>query len=229
MPLQVRLRPGAAARPDQSAPLANSLFIALTVIVSLLNLRSPLGLAVGRGSAFYTVLTYGFVHLTPEWLVVNVWVLWLFGNPVNRRIGNGNYLLVYLGSLVTLGLLARLFAGGLLLGASGAVFAIQMLFFLLMPRAEVVVGYAALFPVTLLLGLLARPAHAVYWLVRWDTFTLHAWAGLLLVPFLELFGLWWSGGNWTNLGHLLGLLCGVVAVLLLPSAVTLPRRAGTAP
>ena len=54
--------------------------------------------------------------------------------------------------------------------------------------------------------------------------TLESVIGLLLIPFLELWGLFWSGWNWTNLGHLVGLVCGIAAVLLLPTRVTMKRR-----
>lgn len=213
-------------RQQGPAPLANSLLIALNVLVFVIDARWPLHWAVGPGTGILTVLTYGFLHAGPMHLLANLWVLWLFGNPVNRRLGNVCYLLVYLGTLLALGLVARLWAPGRLLGASGAIFAVLVLFFLLMPRARVHVGYVALFPATLLLGLIWRPAHAVCWLVRWDSFTVLAWVGLFLVPLLELVGLWAYGWNWTNLAHLVGLVCGAVAAVLLPEEITMPRAAG---
>jgi membrane associated rhomboid family serine protease len=154
-----------------------------------------------------------------------MWVLWLFGNPVNRRLGNGFYLLAYLGTIVFLGLFARLFSSGPLLGASGAIFAVLLIFCMLMPSAVVQVGYVALLPITLLAGLIWRPKHWLYWFIRWDSFAARAWIGLLLVPILELWGLWTWGWNWTNLAHLIGLACGLAVVLLLPARITMGRRA----
>ncbi len=61
-----------------------------------------------RARAPLSVLLYGFCHFGFWHLVLNMWVLWVFGNPVNRRLGNGLYLLVYLGCLVAVGLFARL-------------------------------------------------------------------------------------------------------------------------
>jgi membrane associated rhomboid family serine protease len=209
-------------------PLANSVLIAANVVVYLLNAWRPLDLAVGPGTPVVTVLTYGFMHAGPVHLLANLWTLWLFGNPVNRRLGNGYYLYAYLGTLVTLGVVARLLSSGPLLGASGAVFAVLLLFFLLLPRARVHLAYVALFPVTLLVGLLSRPAHWLFWLVRWDACAVLAWVGLLLVPLLEVVGLWANGWNWTNLAHLVGLFCGVAAALLLPAEVTTPRRTAAA-
>jgi membrane associated rhomboid family serine protease len=109
------------------------------------------------------------------------------------------------------------------IGSSGAIFCIIFLFLMLLPRAVVTFGYAALFPFTLLTGLVSRPRHWVFWFLRRDTFDVPAWAGLFLVPLLELWGLIWQR-SWGNLGHLLGLLCGVVVILLLPSDITMRRR-----
>jgi hypothetical protein len=93
-----------------------------------------------------------------------------------------------------------------------------------MPSALVDIAYFALFPATLLVGLFLRPEHWVYWFLRWGRFTVRAWWGLLLIPFLEIWSLFWNGWNWTNLGHLFGLLCGIAVVLLLPERISIGRR-----
>jgi membrane associated rhomboid family serine protease len=217
--------------PDGSdrIPWANALLIVVNVLVFVL-LTEAFGwnLAVGRGSGLLTIVTYGFAHADPWHLIVNMWFLWLFGNPVNRRLGNGYYLLSYLGTITALGIVAWLFLDGRLIGASGAVFAVMLLFMMLMPRAVVQVGYVALFPVTLPIGLFSRPKHWVFWFLRWDAFQFHAWIGFVLIAFLEVWSLWsglWAGQwNWTNVGHLFGVLCGVVIVLLLPTEITMNRR-----
>jgi membrane associated rhomboid family serine protease len=133
-----------------------------------------------------------------------------------------------MGSVLALGVFARLFCGSPLIGASGAIFAVIAIGCLLMPSAIVEVFYFALFPITLLVGLLSRPKHWVFWFIRWDTFELRAWWGLLVVPLLEVWGLVCFGWNWSNLGHLLGLVCGVAAVLLMPARITTPRRSAFA-
>jgi membrane associated rhomboid family serine protease len=216
--------------PDGSEriPWANALLIVVNVLVFFLNgfLGWPLG--VGRGSNLLTIVTYGFAHADPLHLIANMWFLWLFGNAVNRRLGNGYYLLSYLGTIVALGIVAWLFADGRLLGSSGAIFAVMLLFMMLMPRAVVQIGYVALFPFTLLVGLFSRPRHWVFWFLRWDAFECRAWIGFILITMLEVWSLWsglWAGyWNWTNVGHLFGLLCGVVIVLLLPTEITMNRR-----
>jgi membrane associated rhomboid family serine protease len=220
LPVQVK-------EPDggQRVPFANALLIAINVLVFFLNGYLGWPLAVGKGASLPTIITYGFAHADAWHLITNMWFLWLFGNPVNRRLGDGYYLLCYLGTIVALGIVAWLFAGGGLLGSSGAIFAVMLLFMMLMPRAVVRIGYVALFPFTLLVGLFSRPKHWVFWFLRWDAFEVRALIGLVLIPLLEVWSLWSWGWNWTNLGHLFGLLCGVATVLLLPTEITMNRRA----
>src|SRR5262249_52405731 len=123
LPIQVRT-------PAGPVPLANPVLIAVNVLVYLFVPSATQHLAVGPGSSLFTVLTYGFVPSTAGHLLVNLWILWLFGNPVNRRLGNTYYLLTYLGALLTLGIVVRLLASQPLVGSSGAIFAVLLLFFL---------------------------------------------------------------------------------------------------
>lgn len=222
-PVQVREPNG-----RDTVPFANAVLIAVNVVVFFLNGYLGWPLVVGPGTGWLSILTYGFGHSGALHLLANMWVLWLFGNPVNRRLGDGWYLLAYLGTILALGLFARLFAPYHLIGSSGAVFAVIVVFLMLMPRAVVRVSLVALFPFTVLVGLVARPAHWLFWFIRWDAFELRAWVGLFVVPLVELAGLWSWGWNWTNLGHLFGLLCGLIVVLALPDRITMGRRAATA-
>lgn len=210
-----------------TVPFVNSVLIAVNVIAFFLCGPDCLSLAVGHGTGFWTIITHAFAHYGMVHLAGNMWLLWLIGNPVNRRLGNGYYLLVYLGTALTLGLLGRLFCADKLLGASGAIYAVVMTFVMLMPAAVIQIVYGALFPLTLLIGWFARPAHWVYWFIRWDTFQVRAWVALVFVVALQFLALLLLGRNWTNGGHVLGLLCGLVAVLLLPTRITMGRQAAT--
>ena len=155
-----------------------------------------------------------------------MWVLWVFGNPVNRRLGNGLYLLVYLGCLLAVGLFARLILPVGLVGASGAIFAVITIALILMPAALIESAYLALFPLTLLLGLWNRPKYELNWFLSWGIVAVPAWWCLVLIPLMELFSVfwrWWTFGwisSWTPGAHLLGILCGVAAVLMLPARIT---------
>ena len=92
--------------------------------------------------------------------------------------------------------------------------------------------FAALFPMTLLIGLFKRPAKGqfVEWFIRWGNFRARAWWCFLMVPTIELWGLlWWRYSlgywQWAHPAHLFGLVCGVGVVLLLPARITIGRRA----
>src|SRR5207237_9748472 len=117
-------------------PLANALVIALNVVVFFLNqLGMPLQV-VGQGTGLFSIVLYGFSHANALHLLGNMWFLWLFGNPVNGRVGNGYYLICYLGTILSLGVVARFLipAEFGLVGSSGAIFAMEVLFWMLMPR-----------------------------------------------------------------------------------------------
>jgi len=204
----------------------NAALIAVNVLVYWLGWRW----SVGPGSDVTSVLMYGFCHFGFWHLLLNMWVLWVFGNPVNRRLGNTVYLTVYLACLLAVGLFARLFLPVGLVGSSGAVFAVIVIALMLMPRAVVETAYLAVFPLTLLIGLLKRPKYALNWFVGWGIVSAPALLCLVLIPLMEfcsfLWRAWYFGWiwSWTPGAHLLGMLCGVAAVLLLPSRITMGRR-----
>jgi membrane associated rhomboid family serine protease len=203
-------------------PVANAALILINVLVYLCGWYWP----VGRGTSLASIFLYGFCHFGFWHLALNMWVLWVFGNPVNRRLGNGLYLLVYLGSLLAIGLFARLILPVGLVGASGAIFAVITIALVLMPAAVVEVAYLALFPLTLLFGLLKKPKYELNWLLSWGIVGVPAWWCLLLIPLMELLSVawrWWTFGwisSWTPGAHLLGIVCGVVVVLMLPPRIT---------
>lgn len=197
LPIPIRFHDG---RDFHSIPVVNGLIIVLNVLVFCVG-WTPY---VGPGTGLFSVVTYAFGHADVWHLAGNMIALLVFGTPVNRRIGNGWYLAIYLGTCLSIGLFVRMFVGGNLLGASGAIFAVIAMAAILMPSAIIDVAYFALFPVTVLIGLLQAPPHWVFWFIRWDKFSIRAWWGLILVPLLEICGLLGNGLNWTNLGHLSG-------------------------
>ena len=147
----------------------------------------------------------------------------VFGNPVNRRLGNGYYLLAYVGSILVLGLVARMFLHVSLAGSSGGLFAVIAIALILMPKARLQIGYLVLFPLTLLVGLLKLPDHWLYWFVRWGVFSLRAVWLLALIPLIQLWSFFWSGWSMVYAAHLLGMVCGIAVVLLLPARISMPR------
>ena len=202
---------------NKTIPLVNVILIAINVLAFVFYTRVDHTPDFGVSSA----VNYAFIHGGLWHLLVNMWALWVFGNPVNRRLGNWWYLLVYLGSAVIIGVLLRLLAGIDLVGASGAVFAVIAVCLILMPNAVIEIFLIAVFPLSLLVGVFARPGHWIWWFVRFGKFHIKALWGLLIVPIMEISGLLFSGWNWTNFGHLLGLACGVGAVLMLPRRISI--------
>ena len=94
--LPVKVNDGARS---ESIPVANGLIIALNVLFYFLGVQ----MVVGPGSGLFSIIGYGFSHSGVTHLIVNMWLLLVLGNAVNRRIGNGFYLLGYLGTVVSLG------------------------------------------------------------------------------------------------------------------------------
>jgi membrane associated rhomboid family serine protease len=211
--------------PSRVVPWVNYGLILANLAVYVLTLCFGIYWTVGPGTGLASLLLYGFSHAGFWHFAFNMVALWVFGNAANRRLGNGWYLLAYLGTILALGLISRLLMPAQLLGASGGVFAVMIICFMLLPSARLTIGYAVLFPLTLLIGLFQPPKYALYWLVRGGEFSIPALWGLLLVPLMELWTLFWSGWGLTPLGHLLGMLCGLAVVLLLPTSVSMRRSA----
>jgi membrane associated rhomboid family serine protease len=203
----------------RTIPTATGLIVAVNIVLFLLGYQMP----VGPRSGLLSIVGYGLTHASIAHLVVNMWVLLVVGSAVNRRIGNGYFVLLYFGTIATLGIFARLTARQYLVGSSGGIFAVIAVMTLLLPSARARISYVALFPVTILIGIFLRPSHWLYWLLRWDTVRVRALWLLLVVPMLQLFGLFWRPWNWTNAAHLLGFICGVAFVTLLPEKISMRR------
>jgi membrane associated rhomboid family serine protease len=222
LPLELKTPTG----NSRTLPVANVLIVAANVLLFLLTATWGTHWVAGPGANLLGIVLYGFSHVSFWHLLFNMWALWVFGNPVNRRLGNGLYLLSYVGTIVILGLLARFVFDGRVLGASGGVFAVITIALLLMPAARLTVAYGAVFPLSLLVGLFRRPRYGIEWFLCGGTMGVKCIWCLALIPLLELASMCWAwfsgiGGVW-SLGHLLGMVCGVVIVLLLPKRISMP-------
>src|SRR5262245_32597147 len=128
VPLQLKTR-----APQPGIPWANGLVIGLNVLFYLLALTVGWQWVCGRGTGPLSILLYGFSHVGFWHLAGNMWALIVFGNAVNRRIGDAYYLLGYCGSIVLIGVFAWLFLPLGVIGASGGVFAVIGIALLLLP------------------------------------------------------------------------------------------------
>ncbi|MFG0265766.1 MAG: rhomboid family intramembrane serine protease [Rhodopirellula sp. JB055] len=104
---------------------------------------------------WFQPLTYGFLHNTNDILhiVFNMFLLFVFGRPVEQRLGGQEFLRFYLASLIFGGIVAMLYPwvislastgqidpailGSSTIGASGAVVAVTILFACYFPHQEV--------------------------------------------------------------------------------------------
>jgi len=101
---------------------------------------SPAGII--RGHFYWQFITYMFAHGGWSHLLFNMLALFLFGTAVERRMGSAEFLTYYL----TTGFLAGVFSflvffltgqNVYLLGASGALFAVQLAYATLCPNSVI--------------------------------------------------------------------------------------------
>jgi membrane associated rhomboid family serine protease len=108
----------------------------------------------------WRLLTYAFLHDPSVWqhIVFNMWFLWMFGTDIEDLYGPREFLVVYLTAAI-IGGLAFLFtnlapgvAGGVCLGASGAVTAVMVLCALHYPRKVILLFFFLPLPIWLFVG-----------------------------------------------------------------------------
>jgi membrane associated rhomboid family serine protease len=106
---------------------------------------------------FLPILTAMFLHVSWPHVIANMWALWIFGDNVEDYLGHLSYLLFYL----SCGVMATathilLNAGSKVpsVGASGAIAGVMGAYFVLYPRARVLVWFVLIFrlPAWLFLG-----------------------------------------------------------------------------
>lgn len=88
------------------------------------------------------LFTSMFLHGGWLHLIFNMWTLWLFGPPVEDRLGHGRYLVFYLACGIAAGITQVVFSPDLkvpVLGASGAIAGVLGCSMRLFPLARVVV------------------------------------------------------------------------------------------
>jgi membrane associated rhomboid family serine protease/Zn-finger nucleic acid-binding protein len=90
-----------------------------------------------RGEGLHTVVTHGFLHLGLIHLVGNAYMLWIFGDNVEDKIGVKRFLVLFMLALVVGGLTHALDGSALpMVGASGAVSGVMAAYFVMFPRVK---------------------------------------------------------------------------------------------
>ena len=91
----------------------------------------------------WTLITYMFVHVTFDHLFWNMLFLFFFGIELERRLGEGRFLGLYLISGVVAALTQIFFSGyGILLGASGALYGVMGCLAMIAPHMRILLFFA---------------------------------------------------------------------------------------
>ena len=142
-------------------------------------------------------VTSTLVHAGWAHLAANMLFLWVFGNAVNYKLGQGKYVLLYVLAALVSGLAHHLLRGGPAVGASGAVYGVVGVFLVFFPRNDVTAVWF----------------YAIFWL---RTFTLSSvWVILYWVGWDVLFLVLGSKGRVGYEAHVGGFATGFALGLLL--------------
>jgi len=188
---------------SQSFPIMNTLLIAANAIVFFLEAGlSPvqmdrvvnlIGFVPARFSllnplSYLPIFTSMFMHGGWFHIISNMWILFIFGDNVEDRIGSFRYLFFYLLGGVAAALLhffVQPTSNIPVVGASGAIAAVMGAYFLFYPRARVI----SMIPVFVIPWFIQVPA--VIYLGVW--FISQLYSGVLSLGGVEMGGIaWWA-------------------------------------
>jgi len=156
-----------------------------------------------------TIFSSMFLHGGWFHILSNMWVLFIFGDNVEDRMGRGRYLIFYLLSGVAAGLMQAFLlpnSSQPMVGASGAIAGVLGAYLILFPRARIV----SLVPIFFIFTLIQVPA--IVFLLFW-------FASQLFSGFLSLGGASGSGVAWW--AHIGGFVFGMLGVFVFAKR---PRR-----
>ncbi len=167
---------------------------------------------------YLPLLTNTFMHAGWLHLLVNMWTLWLFGRPLEERLGAVRFVLFYLvsGAIASLAHFAFNLNSPLpALGASGAIAGILGGYTLLYPRARVfVLAPVLFFPIVFRLP-------AVAYTAIWFVFQLVSGVAGLFAPEPTAGIAWWA--------HIGGFVAGLALIMVIGVPRRRTREIGQAP
>jgi len=99
------------------------------------------GVLDGAEPQLYQFFTYQFLHANFAHIVGNMLFLWIFGNPVNAKMGHGPYLLFYLAGGIFAATGFAFYYDHPLVGASGSIAAVTAAYLALFPRSHIRILY----------------------------------------------------------------------------------------
>ncbi|GMU21429.1 MAG: hypothetical protein AMXMBFR13_15220 [Phycisphaerae bacterium] len=142
--------------PIRRTPWVNYGLILVNVLVFLLTsgVDEPRGQAArqlgrwvelsvldGSDPQLYQFFTYQFLHANFAHIAGNMLFLWIFGNPVNAKMGHGPYICFYLAGGVFAATGYGFFNDNAMVGASGAIAAVTTAYLALFPRSHITIVY----------------------------------------------------------------------------------------
>jgi membrane associated rhomboid family serine protease len=138
-------------------------------------------------------ITYQFAHADFMHLAGNMLFLWVFGGPVNAKLGDIPYLLFYITGGMFAGLMFAWQSPMDLIGASGSIAAVTTAYLVLFPRSKVTV---------LFITIVTVPAMwiIVFKIILWDN---------VLAPGMR------GSGQIAHKAHLAGYVFGFVAAMMM--------------
>jgi len=165
------------------------------------------GVLRGDAPNLYQFFTYQFLHANFAHIGGNMLFLWVFGNPVNAKMGQWPYLFFYLACGIFAATGYGMFNDHAMIGASGAIAGITTAYFALFPRSYITVFYWFFF-----IGTFELPSMfmIVIKMILWDNVFAPRWVAE-------------AGSNVAFGAHLAGYVFGFVASTVMLLLGTLPR------
>ncbi|MDD5467152.1 MAG: rhomboid family intramembrane serine protease [Anaerolineales bacterium] len=179
------------------------------LVPARLHLDNP-ALLASNPFVLVTLFTHMFLHGGWFHLLSNMWMLFIFGDNVEDRLGSGRYLVFYLMSGVAAGLVQAFVGPGSAIpsvGASGAIAGVLGAYFLLYPNSRVI----TLIPLVFIPWFVEIPS--LFYLGIWFVSQLYSGLASLGLPNAASLG----GVAW--FAHIGGFVFGLLTIKLF-----LPRR-----
>lgn len=193
------LIPFQADVPMKRWPIANFVLIGLIVLISVAAIAGAEGIRINNpmvlnGWALTGIAGHMFLHADMVHLLGNMVFLWVFGNAICAKFGNGIYVLLFL----TLGILAamthNIMDGSPAIGASGAINGVVGAFFIFYPINTITCFY--------------------FFVFRGGTFTLSSMYMILIWLAFDIWGASSGGGGVAYWAHIGGFIAGAVIAVL---------------
>lgn len=152
--------------------------------------------------AWPTIFTSMFLHGGWFHILSNMWILVIFGDNVENRLGGGKYLAFYLLSGIAAAMLQTFLSPGSLvpmIGASGAIAGVLGAYLILYPQSRI----ASLVPILFIFTIVELPA----WIFLGFWFVSQLFSGWLSLQGADMSSIAW----WAHIG---GFVFGMLAVRL---------------